>query len=334
MLGRTEFYTLEVLRKHGGNIFSSLPRDLSHYLSNVCYSPNSDIATLLHFIAYGTLPNVKAMLDANPKLVLDAGDVMTPSGLTMKRITPLELALSGGHPDIAKLVDSAFSRINGSAEQKISYQKLKNTQYERYRPHLENMLNQKPYNFTNLFVGIVENDFEQELGKFREYIKRCAHATKTVGMQFNYNDVLEFFKFYEWNLYKFSYDQCASASRLVYGLIMRNFPAYNRQVSAQGLYDVVENKAQMDWSFNLKNEADATFPITDGDVSHSGLGFDYFIAGCAAEGHRLGIGACVRRDRLDLEKLFRATATSLVDLMPPRPESQFREEKPSWCVIC
>lgn len=335
MLGRTEFYALEMLRKRKGTIFSLLPRDVSHYLSSVCYSPNSDIATLLKFIAYGDLPNVKLMLDANPKLVLDAGDVMTPSGVTMKRITPLELALSGGHPDIAKLVDAAFSNINGSAEQKISYQKLKNMQYERYRPHIENMLNQKPYDFTNLFAAIEKNDFEQELGKFRVYIKRGAHATKTVGLQFNYNDELEFFNFYEAYRDRFSYDQSASTCCLVYGLITRNYPAYNRQVAARGLFDVVENKAQMDWTFALKNELMLRFPVTACDDSRTGLGFDYCIVGGARMvGPRPGVQVRWHGSRIMTEKLFKQQQHLLLELMQPRSEPQPREDKPSKCVIC
>jgi len=78
MLNRSQLYALLLARKHSGNLFSAVPRDLISLIGSYSESPHSDISTLLQHIAYGDLTSAKAMLDVNPRLVLQAGMLKHP----------------------------------------------------------------------------------------------------------------------------------------------------------------------------------------------------------------------------------------------------------------
>ena len=73
MLNRSQLYTLLLLRKHNGNLFSSMPRDVISIIGS--YSKTRRVSSmLLHYIAYGDLGLAKFMLKVNPRLVLQAGN--------------------------------------------------------------------------------------------------------------------------------------------------------------------------------------------------------------------------------------------------------------------
>ena len=89
MINRPQIETLIAIRNRPGSPFNPhgtdyrLPVDVIKQIANVGLDPdpNSDIATLLHHIAYSDLASAKAILDVNPSLIGKASHVQTPSGL-------------------------------------------------------------------------------------------------------------------------------------------------------------------------------------------------------------------------------------------------------------
>jgi hypothetical protein len=79
---------------------------------------DSDIAKLLHDIAYGDLLSAKALQEVNPRLFLQASHVETLSGLKNMHTTPLECALGAGDSEMAKMIAPYFdaNEILGAAE--------------------------------------------------------------------------------------------------------------------------------------------------------------------------------------------------------------------------
>jgi hypothetical protein len=303
MLNRSQIYTMIAIRNRPGSVFNPkgreyrLPIDVIQKIANVGFDadPNSDIAKLLHHIAYGNLTKAKKMLHANPRLVLHSAHTETPSGLKVLHTTPLECALGAGDPEMAQMIESYFNakEIEGGV-------KVRDEQLARYRQHVEDMLSAEknpPYDFTLLIdtlmaatpedvTAALNLDFNREsvlrdvLAQFR---KDFTPGTITSGMHFNYLHLLRAFEVYEQkfnDLFKSggnAYDKLRLFSRQVIGFIQRSSPAIDRMVFAQGLYDVVANKAKIERSFKF-NDDNADFPVTAGDSSRSALGYEYWVA--------------------------------------------------------
>jgi len=139
MLNREQLITLFGLCKRNGNPINRWPKDIRQLFAtkgSATFDPQSDIGKLLHHIAYGNLAAAEVMLKADPRLVLQAGHTVTPSGLKVLHTTPLECALGAGDPKMAKMIAPYFDskKINGGAE-------VREKQYARYRQHIEDMLN-------------------------------------------------------------------------------------------------------------------------------------------------------------------------------------------------
>ena len=330
MLNRSQIYTLLMLRKRGNNIFAALPRDLVRYIGGAYDNADIEIAALLHHIAYGNLAEAKAMLDKNPRLVLQSAHTETPSGLKVLHTTPLECALGAGDPEMAEMIESYFDakEIKGGA-------KIRDEQLARYRQHVEDMLNSEknpPYDFTLLIdtlmaatpedvTAALNLDFNHEsvlrdvLAQFRIDF---TPGTITSGLHFNYLHLLRAFEVYEQHYDALkqtsgdNYDKLRLFSRQVIGFIQRSLPAIDRMVFAQGLYDVVENKAKIVRSFKFKYD-NADFPVTVGDSSCSGLGYEYCGVWSAWRG-RCSLGMWRSVVALGLENLCRAKTSDLQNL--------------------
>src|ERR1700722_19776554 len=146
MLSTNQINALLALHKRGDTLFSTLPTELIKEISAFGQNPNSDIAKALHYAAYARKEDViqlLAMLEANPSLLLQAGNVTTPGGDEIRRVTIYEFLLGAGEYELAKMVQDYFSAIEDGELQKIR-------QYERYKSHIEGMLTQKPYDLTSL----------------------------------------------------------------------------------------------------------------------------------------------------------------------------------------
>jgi hypothetical protein len=68
-----------------------------------------------------------AMLEENPRLVLQPGNVMLPDRSEAVRTTLLECAILAGDPTLAELILPYFSKVNADKE--------KEKQLARCRPH-------------------------------------------------------------------------------------------------------------------------------------------------------------------------------------------------------
>ena len=293
MLTREQHFAFACMKKLRVTLFSALPRDVIRYMgeaSAAAFNTNSDIAKLLGHITYGNLQSVQAMLEINPRLVLQAGNVQTPSGLNVIHTTPLECALGAGDPEMAKMIARYFDsdKITGGAE-------VRERQYARYRPHLENILKQKPYNFT-LLMATLKKASQQDVAAvlngdmthtstlrdvLQQFRKDFTPDKIGVGMHFNYRHLLRAYEVYdqEYNQLRVggSYDRNHLFCRQVIGFIQRSLPAIDRMVYAQSIYDVVGMKVEIERSFKFKF-SDLDFPVTARDNSaHSGLGFQYFV---------------------------------------------------------
>jgi hypothetical protein len=101
-----------------------------------------------------------------------------------------------------------------------------------------------------------------------------------VGMHFNYQSLIHAFDIFECESHNLrngkNDDKCDLFWRQVIGWEERWLPARDRQVFAQGLWDVVKKNEPLQRKFKFKYGA-GNYPITAGDNLHSGLGFDYGI---------------------------------------------------------
>jgi hypothetical protein len=341
MLTREQLHAFLCMRKRKDTLFSAMPRDVIHYISQTSmasFSENSEIAKLLHHIAYGDLQSAKAMLEVNPRLVLQAGHTETPSGLKVLHTTPLECALGAGDPEMAKMIMPYFDsdKISGGA-------KVRETQYTRYRQYIVDMLNPEinpPYDFTLLIETLMtatSKDVWAALKRdmthhsllrdvLEQFRKDFTPGNITRGMHFNYQHLLHAFEVYDQQYVHFSKHSNYLNLRLlccqIIGFIQRSLPAIDRMVFAQSLFEVVNN-GEIKRSFKFKYST-GDFSDTGGDQSRSGLGFEYFAGGSrchAREGSEGGGHAC-------LEKLWRDKHFKLAELIPPQ-----REKKTSLCII-
>ena len=202
-------------------------------IGSATFNAQSDIANLLRHIAYGDLVAAKAMLETNPRLVLQAGRTETPSGLKVLHTTPLECALGAGDPEMAKMIAPYFDKFHGG-------ETVREEQYAHYRQHIEDMLNPEknlPYDFTFLIATLMkaqpadvtaalnrdmthDSALHNALEKFR---KDFTPDSVTNGMHFNYQHLLRAYAVYEQNykaLYKSGgndYDKLRLFSRQIIG---------------------------------------------------------------------------------------------------------------------
>jgi hypothetical protein len=269
-----------------------LPKNIIHYIRQINSDENgepvSEIGRLLKYIAYGNPAAAEKMLKKNPRLLLQAGDVVAPSGDLICRVSPYELALCIGdhHPDMIPMIAAFFAHPSiegGEAERKI--------QYARYKNDIDNMLKQKPYDFSWIIeiikastpdevTAALNKDIEyggvlcDALAKFRqEFSPRIV----TKGLLFNYATLHEAFKVLADNvttLYASNGkdDKCNLVWRQLIGRIVDLLPACERQAFATCYLS--EDKSTLERSFKFKHGA-GNFPFATNDESRSGAGWDF-----------------------------------------------------------
>ena len=286
MLNRSQIHTMLMLRNREDNIFGKLPIELIREISEFGQNPNSEFATTLKHVARGELEEAKAMLDQNPRFVLQSGTVMTRAGLMVCQKTPLEVALGEGDPEMAAMIISYFSQFEGGEREK-------ERQLERYRPLIEHMRNQEPYDLNRL-IEIIKNssavDVTAALNKDMEHESKLRDAliqfrkdvtpgiVKKPQMHYNYQTLihaLEIFDLEFDNLRLASgYNHDKLVWRQVIGYLERGLPAIGRFAFARGLRDLVENKMPLERKVAFKL-TDNSFPDTSSGDDRKGLGFDY-----------------------------------------------------------
>src|SRR5580692_530086 len=154
-LAPTQIQTLLFMRQCENNPFFDLPIELICEISGYSREANeADFALALHYVAYGKFELLKTLLRDKPFLVLfKGGTVDTPEGLTLKNRTLLECAIGAGDPEIIEWIKPIFSQFKGGEAEK-------ERQLELYRPWMEAIKKQKPYDLKWLFQIIIESDPE------------------------------------------------------------------------------------------------------------------------------------------------------------------------------
>lgn len=297
MPSREQTYAILKYSMRENNFFSPLPTDLIKEIAKFDEGPNSDIGEALKYAAYAREEDVEAllkMLEANPNLLLETGNVITPGGDEIKRVTIYEFALGAGDYDLAEKVQGYFSKIKAkdAEQQRIC-------QYERYKPHIDGMLKQKPYDLTPLIelikeasaedvTALLNKDMERE-SKLRDAIiqfrKDWAPRILTKPcMHYNYASLQHAFEllYREWdNLYKTSrnkFDKFYLVRQELIDFEMRRLPGIDRCVMAQGLHYVIEEQQDVVRSYKFKNK-DGDFPVIALDDSLAGWDFSVDLLG-------------------------------------------------------
>lgn len=336
-------YTKPILNNYQNTLFSRVPMELMQIIKE-----SSPIAKALHHAAYARQEDVTALLALlkNPNLLLQTGNVKTPGGHEIREVTIYEFLLGAGDYELAKMVQDYFAKIDGGEEERIR-------QYERYKPHIDNLLNQKPYDLSPLIELIKKakpdeiktllnkdrsggTDLCKALDQFRK--DWAPQVLTTPCMHYNYASLQHAFEILarEWdNLYQASgnnYDMIDLVWRQLIGFEMRRLPGIDRCVMAQSLYEVIEENKDCTRSYTFKDNywklADA-FPITDCDDSFDGLGGDFSVSIFAGVGgYPRGEAEAPPADSHGIGKLMSNKNIKLAELMHPQPAHQ-----QSPCVI-
>jgi len=297
MITRDQFYNLMALHQRGDNVFSTLPPEILVEIYKTKSSKNSDIFKALDFAAdaeQDAVDNLLVMLDKDPSLVLQAGNVVTRGGNTIIGVTPYEFALGAGDPELAAKIAPYFDKISGGEAER-------ERQYNRYKPHIDAMQTQAPYDLNSL-IDIITNspaadvtaclnkNFENE-SELNNALKkfRADHAPRIIRkpcMHYNYSTLQQAFNllYDKWNALsanETNYDKCRLVYRQIIGYLQRTLPGIDRIGFARAFQN---NKRALNYIW-----ADGRFSDVgpDGDLICSGLGFDEFIYG-AARGDRGG----------------------------------------------
>jgi hypothetical protein len=219
--------------------------------------------------------------------------VVTPSCFQIKSITPYECALSGGDVGMARMMQPYFDidrLMNGEEEQRA--------QYEKYRPYIENIMTQKPYDLQKL-VDVLKRssdaDVQAELNRHKNYERyqdckselrdeleqfRIAFTPGEMNypqMQFNYMSLQHAYDIYASQVWPLDNEKCRLFCRQVIGFEQRSLSGRDRQIYAGSLYDYASCEEKAPRTFKCAQYKGNSFPFTGGEVSQSGLGFDFFI---------------------------------------------------------
>jgi hypothetical protein len=286
----------------------SFPPELMRLIFSYKQSLDELLIPALSHAANGRYDQLKALLDTDSILVLLRGNVTTPGGLTIKNTTLLECAIGAGDlamnensPGMAEMIMSYFEKLPGGAAALES-------QLEKCRICLDELVNQKAYDLTEL-MNIIKNasdrDVNAALEKKNNSSKLCMvlpqfrnHVRpKTITdphIHYNYQTLIHAFELYdaEWN--NLSIDQRSLFCRQVIGYLQRSFPAVDRFIFARGsLYDIARKNKSLERSLEYKNNNGSFFPSysTGGDSNFSGPGFDVVIYGSTFWTVIIGVGS-------------------------------------------
>lgn len=345
MLTREQVYTLLMLRNREGNILSGLPDELICHISDFGQGPNSKIARALRLAASGVeedMVKLVAMVKANPRLLLQAGNVMTRGGVFVTRTTLYEFFLGEGDPVGAKRIEFGFALITNGENERIR-------QYERYRPHIKALAKQikskqPAFDLTPLLDTIKKSspaDITAALNKDMSHNSELRDALiafrnavrpkrKTVGMHYEHYTTLQqaFDLLYdEWEELSHNcrhYDKCYLVWRQIIGYLERSLPTVDRIAFARAFSD-------KERTLKYKYANKGSFPDcrdAEGDLKLAGLGFDRAIFGKSTQRvgqdlkQRWWHGADWIKEHLANKNIL------LAELMPQQPEH------PTECVIC
>lgn len=158
MLTTKQIEAVEYSRRCSNSLFFKLDDGLVKRILHYC-EYDGEINRALYHAAYAREEDVDAlifMLETSPSLLVQAGNVTTPGGLELHRVTIYECLLGAADPEFASLVFPYFSRIPGGEAER-------QRQFERYQPHLEALFYQKPYDFQPIFDYLLKKKFDLQI---------------------------------------------------------------------------------------------------------------------------------------------------------------------------
>lgn len=169
-----QIITLMIMRKRSETAFYHLNENVYKIIYDYVINDPKALNEALKHAANARTEDVKALLallDENPFLLLQSGNVKTPGGLTLKGVLIYELLLGATDFDLASQVAEYFKRIPYGQQER-------NRQYARYSPHLDGIFNsQNSYNITPILNLLrdeennesVRNDIEALIAKTPGY---------------------------------------------------------------------------------------------------------------------------------------------------------------------
>jgi hypothetical protein len=239
----------------------------------------TDIERALHHAAFARKEDIELVLQMvkeNPCLMHKAGNVLTPGGLLVKRVTLYEFFLGAGDPEAAKLVRDCFFESIEESKNRLPANKVLDVeqaakeldiQYERYRPHIEGMLTQEPYDLKPLIeiikqasredvIALLEHPLllQNEDGTFKSKLHEAMSHFRNdwapsvldkPSMHYNHNSLKHAFEILasEWdNLLRAdenAYNKILLVCRQIIGFEELNLPGVDRCAVAQGLHYLI-----------------------------------------------------------------------------------------------
>lgn len=300
MLTRDQLYEMILIRNRENSLLSALPNEVLQYIA-ATNNPLDKINEALRLAASSIeedMVTLVAMINANPRLLLQAGNVMTRGGVEVIRTTLYEFFLGAGDPDGARRIQFGFAKIpNGEAE------RLR--QYSRYKPHIDALAKQielkiPAYDLIPLFETIKQSskaDIKEALNLYNPnmlsmrntplrkalvaFRKTVAPKVKTVGMHYDHYATLRqafYFLFDKWeNLFFIhtSDDICFLIWRQIIGFLQRSLSAIERFAFSRGFKD-------KERTLKFKEDAKNSFPDYNNLSTNPkalALGFDEAIYG-------------------------------------------------------
>lgn len=337
MLTRDQIFSMLMIRSREGSVFSGLPNELIRYISNfarcnpceeITNIPSSDIDIALALAADGTqdaLDKLVKMIEANPRLLVQAGNVTTRGGVKVIRTALYEFFLGEGDPVGAAAIQFGFARLPDGEVERAH-------QCRQYKQSIKNIAAKKPaYDLTPLFNILMEEDSSKLRDELEAFRKAVEPTTKRVGMHYDHYatlqqalDLLDD----RWNELtdgNVRFDRCGLIWKQVIGYLqLKGLPAVDRFAFARAFKDaersvlLIENRG-IPYSF-----PDA---VSNDDHSETPglLGVDYGIFGTRS--------VLLRAERGQFRAAWRTHLsdkhTQLTELVQSCEPAQSR-----GCVIC
>jgi hypothetical protein len=309
--------TLICMRNRDNTVFSNMPFEVICKMSGYSLEDNlCDFDTGLHYIAFGKLDELEALLELKPFLVLHTGkghSVLTPRGTIIKNKSFYECAIGEGDPDIKALIESCYLQVKGGEE-------IMKAQFERYLPHIQSMPCKKFDDLRWLFQVLINSpledvaaelktgeeydwdycselrkgsyrkgsDLRDAMDKFREdELNSADRCIDQPGMHYNDQSIVHVYDLIAQHendlIVGNNYDKLRLACRQMLGFKqLLKFTAYDRIVFAsdQSEEAISGKKINRKNGFNYKHDKENAFPCFNLDLvgSHTGLGFGFYIS--------------------------------------------------------
>jgi hypothetical protein len=338
MLTRDQKYTLRLV---GNRLGFFVSKDMVNHISNVGFDPSSPIATLLKHIAFNPQPlEIKKMLypelGGNPRLLLEAGNVVNAAGHLVVGVTPYECGLGEGDHykddqgmEMIRVIAEAFKLIPDGEKERVR-------QYARYKPAIDGIPKQKPTASIDwIFDVFVKNNdvlvLKDALEAFRKNEAWTPRVITRPGMHCNYanpQQALDVFAGKFSALYETSGNNYAKVNlawqAIVLWVLFCELSGADRMRCAQG-FGKLDQPLKRTFNFNYGG---GVFPprLLAVDNLNAGFGFDLDVD--------IYFGTCPRAVRSEerAREFFRTCVEQKLracKLMQPTQQSNA-----SWCVIC